>query len=45
MVTNNIGFDLPFGLRFVLNPDEADSSISAFPISLPIGGVGVFVVI
>ena len=34
IVTNNIGFDLPFGLRFVLNQDESDSTISAFPISL-----------
>ncbi|MDN5288989.1 MAG: hypothetical protein JWR38_5263 [Mucilaginibacter sp.] len=35
IVTNNIGIDLPFGLRLVLNPDTAgDSTISAFPISL-----------
>jgi hypothetical protein len=35
IVTKNIGFDLPFGLRFVLNPDAAgDSSISSFPVSL-----------
>ncbi|WP_316768696.1 hypothetical protein [Pedobacter frigiditerrae] len=34
IVTNNIGLDLPFGLRFVLNPAEDDSTISGFPISL-----------
>ncbi|MDN3548771.1 hypothetical protein [Mucilaginibacter aquaedulcis] len=35
IVTNNIGIDLPLGLRFVLNPDlEGDSTISSFPISL-----------
>ncbi|GAA3971269.1 hypothetical protein GCM10022246_24700 [Pedobacter ginsengiterrae] len=35
IVTANIGLDLPFGMRLVLNPDEqGDSTISAFPISL-----------
>jgi len=35
IVTANIGLDLPFGMRLVLNPDEqGDSSISAFPVSL-----------
>jgi hypothetical protein len=35
IVTNNIGLDLPFGLRLVLNPDEdGDSNISSFPISI-----------
>ncbi|MET3502606.1 hypothetical protein ABIC45_004230 [Mucilaginibacter rubeus] len=35
IVTNNIGIDLPLGLRFLLNPDfEGDSTISSFPISL-----------
>ncbi|WP_412468371.1 hypothetical protein [Pedobacter sp. KLB.chiD] len=35
IVSNNIGLDLPFGMRLVLNPDlEGDSSISAFPVSL-----------
>lgn len=35
IVTNNIGLDLPFGLRLILNPDlDGDSSISSFPISI-----------
>ncbi|QEM10598.1 hypothetical protein [Mucilaginibacter rubeus] len=35
IVTANIGIDLPFGLRFVLNPDEnGDENISSFPITL-----------
>ncbi|WP_145861289.1 hypothetical protein [Pedobacter suwonensis] len=35
IVSNNIGLDLPFGLRLVLNPDEdGDSNISSFPISI-----------
>jgi hypothetical protein len=35
IVTSNIGLDLPFGLRLVLNPDEdGDSNISSFPISI-----------
>jgi hypothetical protein len=35
IVAKNIGIDLPFGLRFILNPDDAgDSSISSFPVSL-----------
>ncbi|SDE67212.1 hypothetical protein SAMN05216464_108162 [Mucilaginibacter pineti] len=35
IVARNIGIDLPFGLRFVLNPDvEGDSAISSFPVSL-----------
>ncbi|OCX54250.1 hypothetical protein BEL04_08310 [Mucilaginibacter sp. PPCGB 2223] len=35
IVGKNIGIDLPFGLRLVLNPDDAgDSSISSFPVSL-----------
>jgi hypothetical protein len=35
IISKNIGLDLPFGLRFVLNPDEGgDSTISSFPISL-----------
>lgn len=35
IVTNNIGLDLPFGLRLVLNPDqEGNPDISAFPISI-----------
>ncbi|MFN0256740.1 hypothetical protein [Pedobacter ureilyticus] len=34
VVTNNLGLDLPFGLRLVLNPSEDDVSISAFPISV-----------
>lgn len=35
VITKNIGIDLPFGMRFVLNPDEeGDSTISSFPISL-----------
>ncbi|MFC0514548.1 hypothetical protein ACFFGT_10060 [Mucilaginibacter angelicae] len=35
IISKNIGINLPFGLRFVLNPDEdGDSSISAFPVSL-----------
>lgn len=35
IVTKNIGFDLPFGLRFILNPDvDGDSTISSFPVSL-----------
>jgi len=35
VVTKSLGLTLPFGLRFVLNPDQAgDSSISSFPISL-----------
>lgn len=35
IVAKNIGIDLPFGLRFVLNPDaDGDSTISSFPISL-----------
>lgn len=35
IISKNIGIDLPFGLRFVLNPDEdGDSKISSFPISL-----------
>jgi hypothetical protein len=35
VVTANIGLNLPFGMRLVLNPDEqGDSSISAFPVSL-----------
>lgn len=35
IISKNIGIDLPFGLRLVLNPDEdGDSSISSFPVSL-----------
>jgi len=35
IISKNIGIDLPFGLRFVLNPDvDGDTSISSFPISL-----------
>lgn len=35
IVSNDIGIDLPFGLRFVINPDNAnDSSISSFPVTL-----------
>ncbi|WP_293787273.1 hypothetical protein [uncultured Pedobacter sp.] len=35
IVTSNIGIDLPFGMRLVLNPDlDGDSSISSFPVSL-----------
>lgn len=35
IVTNNIGLDLPFGMRLVLNPDvDGDSTISSFPISI-----------
>lgn len=33
IISKNIGVDLPFGLRLVLNPDK-DSTISSFPISL-----------
>ncbi|MGY0041043.1 hypothetical protein [Pedobacter sp. NJ-S-72] len=35
IVTGNIGLNLPFGLRLVLNPDvDGDSTISSFPVSL-----------
>lgn len=35
VVSRNIGLDLPFGLRLVLNPDEdGDNSISSFPVSV-----------
>ena len=35
IISKNIGIDLPFGLRFVLNPDiDGDTTISSFPISL-----------
>jgi len=35
IISKNLGIDLPFGLRLVLNPDEdGDSSISSFPVSL-----------
>jgi len=35
IVSKNIGFDLPFGLRFILNPDaDGDANISSFPVSL-----------
>ena len=34
IVTNNLGLDLPFGLRLVLNPSADDVNISSFPISL-----------
>lgn len=35
IVSKNIGLDLPFGLRLILNPDvNGDSNISSFPVSL-----------
>lgn len=35
IVSKNIGIDLPFGLRFVLNPDtDGDPAISSFPVTL-----------
>ena len=34
VVTNNLGLDLPFGLKLVLNPSEDDVSISSFPMSV-----------
>jgi hypothetical protein len=35
IVSNNIGIDLPLGLRLVLNPDEeGDASISSFPVEV-----------
>lgn len=35
IITNNIGLNLPFGLRFVLNPDTSgDPDISSFPVSI-----------
>jgi hypothetical protein len=35
VISKNIGLDLPFGLRFVLNPDvNGDTSISSFPVTL-----------
>lgn len=43
VVSKNIGIDLPFGLRLMLNPvDDEDPSISAFPNSVQYewGGTG-----
>ena len=35
IISKNLGLDLPFGLRFVLNPDVGgDTSISSFPVTL-----------
>jgi len=35
IVTKDIGINLPFGLRFVLNPDEDGApAISSFPVTL-----------
>ncbi|WDF81189.1 hypothetical protein PQ469_14350 [Mucilaginibacter sp. KACC 22773] len=35
VITKNLGLNLPFGLRLVLNPeDEGDSLISSFPVSI-----------
>jgi hypothetical protein len=35
IISNNIGLDLPFGMRLILNPDDGgDTSISSFPVSL-----------
>lgn len=35
IISNNIGIDLPFGMRLVLNPDDAgNSNISSFPVVL-----------
>lgn len=35
IISKNLGIDLPFGLRLILNPDkDGDSSISSFPVSL-----------
>ncbi|WP_183573840.1 hypothetical protein HDF18_08465 [Mucilaginibacter sp. X5P1] len=35
IITSNLGLDLPFGLRFILNPDASgDTNISSFPVTL-----------
>jgi hypothetical protein len=35
IVSKNLGLDLPFGMRLVLNPDEnGNSAISSFPVTL-----------
>jgi len=35
LITQNVGLNLPFGLRLVLNPDTSgNSNISSFPISV-----------
>lgn len=35
IISKNIGLDLPFGLRLVLNPDiDGDTSISSFPVTV-----------